>query len=74
MSRFELDRSTTSIGYLFNVTGKNIRPRILSAMAGAVNAQREEDRVMREVEEKQDLVNQICEMCLYHFVFVSIYC
>ena len=74
VSRFESALCGTDLlpvsKYLFNVTGKNIRPRILSAMAGAVNAHREEDRGMREVEQKQDLVNQMCEMyhtaSLYH--------
>ena len=74
VSRFESALCGTDLlpvsKYLFNVTGKNIRPRILSAMAGAVNDHREEDRGMREVEQKQDLVMQMCEMyhtaSLYH--------
>lgn len=71
VSRFESALCGTDLlpvsKYLFNVTGKNIRPRILSAMAGAVNVHKRNDR---EVEQKQDLVMQICEMyhtaSLYH--------
>eukprot|EP00092_Neocalanus_flemingeri_P007727 GFUD01008343.1.p1 GENE.GFUD01008343.1~~GFUD01008343.1.p1 ORF type:complete len:352 (-),score=137.07 GFUD01008343.1:145-1200(-) len=74
VSRFESALCGTDLlpvsKYLFSVTGKNIRPRIISAMAGAVNAHREEDRDMVEVELKQDLVTQMCEMyhtaSLYH--------
>ena len=74
VSRFESAVCGTDLlpvsKYLFSVTGKNIRPRIISAMAGAVNAHREGDRDMEEVEQKQDLVTQMCEMyhtaSLYH--------
>ena len=74
VSRFESTLCGTDLlpvsKYLFNVMGKNIRPRILSAMAGAVNAHREQDKVTQELEEKQDLVAQMCEMyhtaSLYH--------
>ena len=74
VSRFESTLCGTDLlpvsKYLFNVMGKNIRPRILSAMAGAVNAHREQDKVTQELEEKQDLVTQMCEMyhtaSLYH--------
>ena len=38
--------------YLFNVAGKNIRPRIISAMWGAVNAHREDKVGMMKVVQK----------------------
>ena len=74
VSRFESAVCGTDLlpvsKYLFSVTGKNIRPRIISAMAGAVNAHQNGDRDMEEVEQKQDLVTQMCEMyhtaSLYH--------
>jgi len=74
VSRFESAVCGTDLlpvsKYLFSVMGKNIRPRIISAMAGAVNAHRVEDRDMVEVEQKQDLVTEMCEMyhtaSLYH--------
>ena len=54
VSRFESSLQGTDLlpvsKYLFNLTGKNIRPGILSAMAGAVNAHRENDSGMREME------------------------
>ena len=57
--------------YLFSVEGKNIRPRIVSAMAGAVNAHQMVDKMDRvNVVQKQELVIQMCEMyhtaSLYH--------
>ena len=74
VSRFEAALCGTDLlpvsKYLFSATGKNIRPRIISAMAGAVNAHRENMMGMVEVEQKQDLVTQMCEMyhtaSLYH--------
>merc|ERR1740137_176242 len=74
VSRFESALHGTELlpvsKYLFSVTGKNIRPRIISAMAGAVNAHKEENMDMGQVEKKQDLVTQMCEMyhtaSLYH--------
>ena len=74
VSRFEAALCGTDLlpvsKYLFSATGKNIRPRIISAMAGAVNAHRENMVGMVEVEQKQDLVTQMCEMyhtaSLYH--------
>ena len=76
VSRFESSLQGTDLldvsKYLFTVTGKNIRPRIISAMAGAVNAHRQEEdkSVMMKLEQKQDLVTQMCEMyhtaSLYH--------
>ena len=56
--------------YLFNSTGKNLRPKIISAMAGAVNVFSESKDCLETIKKKQDLVIQISEMyhtaSLYH--------
>ena len=74
VNRFESTLQGTELlpvsKYLFSGTGKNIRPRIISAMTGAVNAHTDVDLDMVEVDKKQDLVTQMCEMyhtaSLYH--------
>ena len=74
VNRFETKLCGTDLlpvsKYLFSGTGKNIRPRIISAMAGAVNAHHMDLKVTQELEQKQDLVTQMCEMyhtaSLYH--------
>ena len=64
------DRPAACIQVSVQWGGEEYPARIISAMAGAVNAHREEDWAMREVEQKQDLVMQMCEMfhtaSLYH--------
>ena len=75
VSRFELELRDTELlpvsKYLFNVVGKNIRPRLVSSVAGAVNVEYQLDADVKEnVRRRQELVVEMCEMfhtaSLYH--------